>query len=230
MDDQNDSCVLLFVKYPVKGQVKTRLAAHIGQKKALRLYKNSVLDTLTLLKGLDDPVRIFFDPANAEKQFKEWLGMEYAYAPQTGADLGQRMKNAFGYCFDEGFQKAILIGSDIPDLPVEFLSEALDALESNEAVIGPSKDGGYYLIGFTQTSFLPVAFDNITWSASTVCRKTQEILRNNKLNVHLLREWSDVDTEVDLQSLLSRNRLTPFRHSITYRFLTAEGMWSAKNV
>lgn len=220
----------MFVKYPVKGQVKTRLATQIGQEKALRLYEKFVLDTLTLLKDLDIPVHVFFDPTDAEKQYKEWLGNEYTYIPQSGADLGQRMKNAFINSFEEGYKKVILIGSDIPDLPVEFLSEALDALESNDVAIGPSSDGGYYLIGFTRTSFLPIAFDNITWSTSTVCRKTLEIITNNKLNVYLLKEWSDVDSEVDLQSLWLRNRVTPFRNSKTYCFLTAEGMWSTKHV
>ena len=229
MDSRNDSCILLFVKFPIKGQVKTRLASHIGPEAALRLYESFVLDTLVLLKNFN-AVMICFDPADSRDQFEQWLGGEYAYIAQTGRDLGQRMKNAFERSFDVGFQKAILIGSDIPDLPVKFLSEALDALDSNEAVIGPSSDGGYYLIGFARTSFLPVAFDGVAWSTSTVCEQTLTILNEHKLNVHLLPEWSDVDTAADLQSLLLRSQLTPFENSRTYRYLTANKLWSKENV
>ena len=161
MKSQSDSCVLLFVKLPVKGRVKTRLAADIGPEAALRLYESFVLDTLGMLEGLKQPVRICFDPAGTEAQCKRWLGKHYSYVAQVGRDLGQRMKNAFIHSFDEGFEKVVLIGSDIPDLPGSFLHEALEALESSEAVIGPSNDGGYYLIGFSQEAFLPVAFDGI---------------------------------------------------------------------
>ena len=230
MNPQGDSCVLVFVKFPVRGHVKTRLAAQIGQEQALRLYESFVLDILEWVKNLDVPVGICFDPPEAKEQFKQWLGGDYSYFAQIGRDLGQRMKNAFVHSFDEGFERVILIGSDIPDLPAQYLHEALNALESNGAVIGPSRDGGYYLIGFSRASFLPAVFEDITWSTSAVFRQTIAIFRKNELKVHLLPEWYDVDTAADLQSLLLRNRLTPFEDSRTYRYLAANGIWSQENV
>jgi rSAM/selenodomain-associated transferase 1 len=219
MNSQSDNCVLLFVKSPARGQVKTRLAAHIGSEAALRLYESFVLDMLTLLNTLNLPVRICFDPADTEKQFKRWLGGQYSYVAQTGRDLGERMKNAFVHSINEGFEKVALIGSDIPDLPGEFLREAFDALESNDAVIGPSRDGGYYLIGFSRISFLPVVFDGITWSTSTVFQQTNEIFKRHEMNVHLLTEWYDVDTRSDLQKLIARNKNTAFARSKTSAFI-----------
>lgn len=230
MNSQSDSCVLLFVKSPFKGPVKTRLATSIGFEAAVRLYENFVLDTLTLLKAVNSSIRIFFDPADAEERIKQWLGEQYSYVAQAGRNIGERMKNAFIHSFDDGFERVVLIGSDIPDLPDEFLREALGVLESSDAVVGPSHDGGYYLIGFSRRSFLPVAFNSITWSTSTVFQQTIEIFRKHEMSVHLLPEWYDVDTAADLQSLVSRTRHTPFENSRTYCYLTANGLWSQENV
>lgn len=215
MNSQGDSCILLFTKCPVNRQVKTRLAAHIGQQAARRLYEVFVLDTLALLEAMNVPLRICFDPLGAEEQIKQWLGGKYSYVAQTGEDLGQRMKNAFVHSFEEGFNKVILIGSDIPDVPREYLSSALKALEAHDVVVGPSSDGGYYLIGFAKMSFLPVAFDDISWSTPAVCKQTTETLTRHKLNVFLLPEWHDLDTPSDLEMLIARNRDTAFAESRT---------------
>ncbi len=230
MNLHRNSCVLLFAKSPIKGQVKTRLAAQLGHDTATRLYENFVLDVLTLLNGLNVPFRICLDPPHAEEQFKRWLGKEYSYAPQIGQDLGQRMRNAFSQAFNEGFNSVVIIGSDSPDLPAEYLDLAFMVLGMNNVVVGPSSDGGYYLIGFSRKSFLPEAFNNILWSTDSVFEQTVRILKRHGRNVYRLPLWYDVDTISDLKSLLLRNRNTAFEKSRTYLYLTADGLWSKPDV
>lgn len=219
MNSLNDSCVLFFIKYPIKGQVKTRLSAELGTDIVVELYGQFILDTLSTLQQLNVPFRICYHPDSAKEKLIEWLGGQYSYMAQTGANLGQRMKNAFAKTFNDDFSRAVIIGSDIPDLPADFLIQALHALESHNAVIGPSRDGGYYLIGFPQSHFLQEAFENITWGGDTVFRQTVEILNRHLRSVYILPQWYDVDTLADLNGLLARNRNTNFNRSKTFAYL-----------
>jgi len=219
MNKATDNCVLFFVKYPIRNKVKTRLAAGLGEEAVVELYKNFVLDTLSTIRWLNVPFRICFQPESAGEKLKEWLGEQYKYSAQEGSDLGDRMKNALVQAFEEGFSRAILIGSDLPDLPAAFLSEALRSLESNHAVIGPSSDGGYYLIGFSKAHFLPEVFDGISWSTENVFQQTIDVLEANSNNVHILPQWFDVDIPADLKELIDRNRNTAFNKSKTFTYL-----------
>jgi len=214
-----DTCILYFVKYPQTGEVKQRLAADIDEDIVVELYRNFVLDTISTLKKLDVQLCICFSPLNAQKKFRVWLGSSYRYVPQKGNDLGERMKNSFSHAFAEGFRRVILIGSDSPDLPGDFLSTAIVELQTHDLVLGPSSDGGYYLIGFRNTTFLPSVFDGIHWSSSTVLQETMEKIHNKKHRLSLLPVWSDVDTIIDLQHLLKRNKNTVFKSSQTITFL-----------
>lgn len=219
MKPHNNSCVLLFAKSPTNGQVKTRLAAEIGEDFTLGLYKRFVEDLISLVENLDVHLELCFYPPHTRLNFSEWLGEQYCYTPQVGDNLGERLKNAFDSAFEEDFSKVVAIGSDSPDLPEEFLRLAFKELESHDAVIGPCSDGGYYLIGFSRTSFLPVAFDGIAWSTSAVCKQTVEILKRHKLKIYLLPEWYDVDTRSDLEKLIARNKDTAFVQSKTAAFI-----------
>jgi hypothetical protein len=209
---------MLFVKYPYDGLVKTRLAEKTGPRFAAELYKNFVADTLKMLKNLPQHLKIFFDPPDNEENFKTWLGPSHNYVPQQGDDLGQKMKNAFDYVFAEGFSKALVIGSDTPDLPAGFIEAAFGALDSYDTVMGPANDGGYYLLGCSKSSFLPEAFEGITWSSHFVRPQTLRILKKHTQKIYLLPLWHDVDTLADLKLLLSRNKNTSFRHSKTFSF------------
>jgi len=214
-----DTCVLCFVKYPEKGQVKLRLAADLDEDIVVELYRNFVLDTLSTLKKLDVQLRICFSPLNTQKKFREWLGSSYRYVPQEGNDLGERMKNGFCYPFTEGFRRVILVGSDSPDLPGDFLRNAIVELQTHDIVLGPSSDGGYYLIGFRDDTFLPSVFDGILWSSSTVFQETIAKVKNAGRSLSLLPAWSDVDIISDLKNLVQRNRNTPFKSSHTISYL-----------
>ena len=226
----DDGCILLFAKSPVKGRVKTRLAAEIGADSAAALYKCFVEDVLDLVEGIGISLRLLFYPPDAKADFQDWLGERDFFRPQTGDDLGERMKNAFESAFAEGFSKGVAIGSDLPDLPGDFLRRAFAELESHEAVLGPSSDGGYYLIGFSRESFLPEAFENISWSRDGVFEQTSHLLKRHRRSTFLLPIWHDVDTAADMEALLLRMRGTPFEKSRTYRRLMCNGARSKPNV
>ena len=219
MSTQDSNCILMFVKSPTAGQVKTRLAAEIGEGAAVGLYRCFVEDLISTVGTLDVGLRLCFHPPETKSLFLQWLGEQHGYIPQTGDDLGERLKNAFVDAFEQGFSKVVAIGSDSPDLPASFLREAFEELDSHDAVVGPSSDGGYYLIGFSEDSFVPGAFDGIAWSTSAVLSQTRMKLKMHGLGVHLLPQWHDVDTCSDLDGLTARNENTSFGLSRTFAFI-----------
>jgi rSAM/selenodomain-associated transferase 1 len=212
-------CVILFVKLPGKGRVKSRLAQRIDEDLVLRLYENMVLDTIDMLTRGRFPFRICFTPPEAYDRILEWLGQGYRAFPQTGDELGDRMENAFERVFSGDVEDALLIGSDIPGLTTEVMDEAFTALQKIEAVIGPAGDGGYYLIGFKKGSFEPVIFHGMVWSTITVFRETMDKLHNASLKVHVLPQLTDVDTVEDLKTLMSQVRGPALETSRTRSFL-----------
>ena len=217
---KNRQCLLLFLKYPERGKVKSRLAKDLNKDITILLYKNFILDLLDTLKKGRFRVKICFYPPDSKEKVTDWLGNNYVYMPQKGKDLGERMKNAFMTVYSEGFSKAVLIGSDIPDLNNAVLDEACEC-DDHDAVIGPASDGGYYLIGFKNNTFLPEIFEGIQWGRGTVFKKTVEILKRNNRKVHILPEWQDIDRLDDLRALFDRNRDTEFANSRTMVFLSA---------
>jgi uncharacterized protein len=197
----NSDCIIVFLKYPEPGRVKTRLAADIGADVAVELYRRFVADTLATVDGLDVTVRIHFSPCDAAGLVRDWLGPDYDLTPQQGIDLGERMKVAFSAGFDEGFTRAVIIGSDSPDIPPHLYHQAFDALDSSEAVIGPATDGGYYLLGFRDSTFTPGVFDGVAWSSDRVFAETLTHLTSAGRTVHRLPEWRDIDCIDDLHAL-----------------------------
>jgi rSAM/selenodomain-associated transferase 1 len=215
--DQN--CILFFVKSPEQGKVKRRLAASLGETVASALYTSFVFDALATLDTCGARVVVCFSPPEARKSVVAWLGQHYVYMPQKGADLGQRMKNAFIDAFDRGFQQVLIVGSDIPDLPRNVIEDAFAFLKNRDAVLGPSFDGGYYLIGFKRSTFTPLAFEEIGWGAETVLQETIDRLRTKGLSLHTLPTWNDIDTLADLKDFFQRNRQTAFSSSQTISYL-----------
>ena len=206
----DDRCLLFFVKNPEKGKVKTRLAASIGDERALKLYKGFLLNILSNLNKGTFLFYLCFFPADALESLRQWLGEDYLYTPQQGEDLAERMKNGFMEAYTMGFKRVVLIGSDIPDLPLEFIEEAFTSLKEKDAVIGPSLDGGYYLIGFKDKTFSSQVFKGIPWSTERVFEQTTKILEREGLTVHFLKPLRDIDKVEDLGNFLrgSSNSLT----------------------
>ena len=211
--------VLLFLKAPVKNTVKTRLAAAVGSDAALDLSRCFILDTVASLMQAGLRIRICYTPLREKETVAALLPFQNDLVPQEGEDLGERMENAFRLAFADGMSQAVLLGSDIPDLPGVVVEEACRALLSADVVLGPSKDGGYYLIGSTGSGFCPDLFRAIPWSTPEVLNMTLQKANEAGLKVHLLPEWSDVDSVDDLRDLVDRNRNTPFRASRTMEYL-----------
>ena len=229
MYNSNKDCVSVFVKCPIVGEVKTRLAKEAGHRVATDLYRNFIIDILGGLRGLDVGLRVFFDPPNALGALERLIGDQYFCVPQMGDDLGQRIKNAFSETFDEGIERVIVIGSDSPDLPIDFLEQAFVVLGEYDAVIGPAADGGYYLMGFTREGFCPEAFEGVDWNSGRVFQQTFNILKRYKRDVYRLPMWHDVDNMADLELLFERNKNTPFRYSQTIRCITSNIIESVYN-
>ncbi len=211
--------VLLFVKAPITGQVKTRLAGDIGEEAALDLYKLFTSDILATVEEAGYALRIFFSPPEGKTILADWLPSRYHLMPQEGKDLGAKMENAFARIFAEGFSSAVLIGSDIPDLPAAIIHEAFFSLESNDAVIGPAADGGYYLIGFKKKTFLPDVFHGMPWSTRGVLSKTLPVLERALHCFHLAPRWNDIDTLDDLRAFFHRNKAVDVIQSGTMKYL-----------
>ena len=217
-------CVLVFVKAPVHGTVKTRLARRLGPETAMQLYTCFTADVLAALDRVGVPVVVCHHPPESGNRIEQWLGSGYAYRPQQGKDLGQRMRHAFDQVFAAGQGQAVLIGTDVPDLPEAFVDQAFAALDHTGAVLGPAADGGYYLVGFRCDTFLPDIFENIPWSTGAVCRRTLDIFRRKNRAVHQLPLWRDIDEYRDLEQFIARyrNRRSPARHTLNY--LRSAGM------
>jgi uncharacterized protein len=212
-----DCCIIIFVKAPHPGQVKTRLAKSIGDRQAAQLYRCFTEDVLDTVESLDLDSLIFFAPAEEETFLKDWLGEHRSYISQQGTHLGDRMAAAFCHSFSLGYERVLILGSDSPDLPGTFLIEALEALQQQQAVIGPSKDGGYYTIGFTPSTFCPAVFGALPWSTPQVYSQTLNILNQHSCSVHVLPAWTDIDTFDDLQQFYHRHQDKPlFNSSLTY--------------
>lgn len=215
--------ILFFLKHPLPGQVKSRLAAVIGAVAAVRLYRAFVEDMLDTIDRTGLSCRIYVHPPDALPAVSSWLGRRRSYQPQEGADLGERMANAFRGIFLDGVSRAVLIGSDLPDLPADLLQKALDALKQSDAVIGPARDGGYYLVGFQRETFLPDVFQDIAWGSADVFDRTMERFRSGCASVHVLPIWADVDTVGDLRSLAQRSRRDAFAAHRTIRVIQEIG-------
>jgi rSAM/selenodomain-associated transferase 1 len=191
-------CIIIFTKFPVPGKVKTRLVPTLTKLQACALYKKLVESTLKTAQKTRHDTIVCYHPAKAKAAFAKWLGKTIKYFPQKGSGLGSKMKNAFTRAFGLGYDKALLIGCDIPGLSAGLLNNAFRKLDRDDAILGPASDGGYYLIGFTKENFLPEVFKGIEWSAPSVFQKTIQVFMNDRYKVAFAPKLSDIDTPEDL--------------------------------
>lgn len=187
--------LIIFIKNPEKGKVKTRLAAEVGEEKALQIYR-SLLRKVRKLTGAY-PVRRFLFYSRFIDRQDEWGEEGFHKHLQEGADLGIRMQQAFGIALQQ-VERAVIIGSDCPELSSDHLDEAFQALREKEVAIGPARDGGYYLLGLREPS--PFLFEKMTWSTSQVFQETMERIKSRKKTVHVLPVLSDIDYASDWEN------------------------------
>ena len=189
------TALVIFVRNPVLGQVKTRLAKDIGDERACAIYLQLLEHTLQITRGIS--FRKFIYYADEVSDYDLWSVPGYTKRKQNGNDLGERMLNSFKELFEQGFNRIIIIGSDCLQIQTEHLQEAVVLLESNAAVIGPASDGGYYLLGLTK--LYPDLFVNKPWSTDQVFAKTIYDFNNLGISYALLEELSDIDDITDLE-------------------------------
>ncbi len=216
--EKKSSCTLVvFLRAPEPGRVKTRLAKDVGDEKALALYKGFVSATLDAADAWcgrhgqapeSRAIRIAYYPENRQDMVAAWLGRERQYIAQSGKDLGRRMANAMAGAFDHGAGRVALVGTDIPQIRSGLLAQAFDALNRSDVVIGPSLDGGYWLIGACRETFIPAIFENIDWGTSSVCAATTELCQTHGLATSFLEPLRDVDTLADLNALRCHDCIT----------------------
>jgi len=192
--------LIMFVKAPLPGVVKTRLAKTIGAEAAASAYRILVETLLRQLQSLNE-VELRFTPDDEVESIRPWLRAGWQAQPQGAGDLGQRLDTAFKQTFSARVRRAVVIGSDCPEVTPDDLNTASAALRTRDVVLGPAADGGYWLIGLRHPQ--PSLFERIEWGTSKVLIQTMQRARESLLTVHLLRELRDVDTADDWRAFLA---------------------------
>ena len=206
------TALVIFAKWPLPGQVKTRLCPPLRPDQAAELARCFLLDTVERVSRLEEvQVWVAFTPADSEPRFRALLPASVRYLPQRGNDLGERELNIFVDLFGKEVKRVAIMGSDIPSVPLAYLRSAFDLLKTPgcDAVFGPSSDGGYYCIGAPAGhAALPALFEDIEWSTAKVMQQTLRQARLHNMNVGLLPRWYDVDTVEDVRKLAAQLRET----------------------
>jgi rSAM/selenodomain-associated transferase 1 len=193
------SALLVFVRAPRPGKVKTRLARSLGDEKAAEFYRlctDAALEEIGQLSREVEKYICFAEPIN-KYEMKRLAGLGFKVAVQEGESLGQRLCNAFSRVLENGARKVFIVASDVPDLSAKIMKEAVSGLDNSDVIIGPCYDGGYYLIGMKELH--EELFHGISWGTERVCQQTLNIAEENGLTVRQLPILSDIDTEADLR-------------------------------
>jgi uncharacterized protein len=196
----NKKALLIFARNPVSENIKTRLTLDLGKDKALEIYNSLLEITHESTKNLPFPIIIYWTESIPVLQI--FQGNNYIHKIQTHGNLGEILNFALKQEF-QSFKSICIMGSDCPELSEEKIKKAFLILESTDIVIGPSLDGGYYLLGMNQ--YFAELFENIQWSTNTVFSKTIEIINNLKLRNVVLEKLSDVDYATDYYTLQKKN-------------------------
>ena len=202
-----NKALIVFLKYPKNGKVKTRLAKNFDESFATEFYKLCVERLIAEFNSeLLNDADIFLYCSDIEEidPARNWLGTEFIYSYQQRGNLGIRMWSAFEELFKSGYKKAVIVGTDIPDLNSEIINNSFELLNKYDSVIGPSSDGGYYLLGIKQNH--PELFEEINWSTSRVLNETLKRLENLKLSNYLLNKLIDIDTADNLSEWIKTKK------------------------
>lgn len=192
---------VIFAKAPESGSVKTRLQPHISKDESAELYRHFILDTIAIAERLENTdVFMACLPSKDHPAFSSVASQRHVtLIDQRGHDLGERMHNVLRYFIGKGYKKTVIVGADSPSLPIDYIDTAFRDLDHKHLVIGPSYDGGYYLLG--AAGITPDIFDQVPWSTMNVFTITLRKARAQKLDYAVLPYWYDVDTIRDLHHL-----------------------------
>jgi rSAM/selenodomain-associated transferase 1 len=199
----SSNALIIFTKAPIPGRVKTRIQPHLSAEGCANLHASFIVETIRLAGRVDGADIFLSCHPDTRHPFLQRVSGEYEVklTPQKGGGLGERMDNAIKESLSMGYGKVIIIGSDSPDLPPAFIEEGFERLDSSEMVVGPSLDGGYYLIGGRRD--IPV-FDGIEWSTVRVFEQTIAKAKERGITCSILDEWYDIDTWEDLKAFEER--------------------------
>ncbi|MGB2475354.1 MAG: TIGR04282 family arsenosugar biosynthesis glycosyltransferase [Flavobacteriaceae bacterium] len=184
--------LLVFCKNPRRGKVKTRLASAIGEEKALLIYCHLLEKTASVLQEINTDIHVYYSEYIEEDNYFKSVAKQEKI--QVGESLGERMSHAFKASF-KTHSPIVIIGTDLWSLEAKDILQAFESLKENNVVLGPSHDGGYYLLGLNR--YLPQLFQNKKWGSDTVLLQTLSDLTNEQFS--LLEEKNDIDTLEDLQ-------------------------------
>ena len=192
------NALLCFLKYPEPGHVKTRLAADLTAQGAADLYSALAERVLTEVYPLDNDYDLILcvDPAHDITHYQKWIGDSWQFREQQGADLGERMSHSIRKTFDEGYEKVAIIGTDCIGMDGQFIEHTFKMLDNHDFVIGPSSDGGYYLLALKAVQ--DWLFERMAWSTEEVLETTLDRIEARDLKVAKLAEKIDIDTVDDL--------------------------------
>jgi rSAM/selenodomain-associated transferase 1 len=194
--------LIVFLKYPEAGKVKTRLAKDVGDQRAAEIYSQmskTIIENVLDVSGYR--TIIFYNPPEKENEIRDWLGNKQCpITPQAGETLGDKIVDALAQVFSSGADKAVIIGTDCIDVSSETITQAINSLEEVDVVLGPAMDGGYYLLGLN--NHIPEIFQEIEWSTDRVLNQTLERIKDKKLSFELLKTLKDIDTLDDFNSQL----------------------------
>jgi len=191
--------LVLFAKVPELGRAKTRLARDVGESAARDLAEAFVLDTLATAARVDGvQIAVAYSPTSGRDWFQE-RAPGALLVPQPETDFGSRMCRAMDAMFEDGAKRCVMIGMDTPQLEPARIESAFEALKESDVCLGPSEDGGYYLIGLRAPA--PQLFEGVAWSTASVLTETHARAAESGLSVHDLDSEFDIDEAADLERL-----------------------------
>ncbi len=218
------NAVVIMAKMPSPNKVKTRLCPPLQPETAAHLYYSFLLDKIEQVRSMEGAHHFLaYTPAAEEDFFIGIMPPGFNLILQVGGDLGERLANTSNSLFEKGYEKVVILDSDTPNLPPDYIREGLRRLEDADVVLGPCMDGGYYLIGMRGR--IPELFAGIPWSTRDVIKLTEKKARSVGKTVSHLGRWYDVDTVEDLKrlkkelDLLSQDQNESFCEN-TYRALS----------
>lgn len=209
--------IIIFTRVPAAGRTKTRLMPFLSEEECAGLHKEFIRDIYESCKKAEADIIICYTPEPQKEILCTFLKDDTPFVPQIDGDLGKRMECAFKDAFDRGYERAVLIGTDIPQITPEILNDAFKTLDSCDIVINPTKDGGYYLIGMKENH--ESVWNIKRYGTNTVIKDTLDQLKNVKLIVSVGTMCRDIDTKEDLRELyveLEKQKIKGPKYTWTY--------------